>query len=142
MKKNKKIYILTSGSYSDYIIEAVCSTRQLAQELKLANSWEIEEYTIDARNNDFQEAKELIKRGYKNYIVRMTRSGEVTQIKNGRDCWESISDIIGSKRDKTDLGFDFGGILYCFILAKNDAQAIKIANDKRAFLITNNQWEK
>jgi len=50
MKTKKKIYILTSGSYSDYQIEAVCSTRQLAKELKTANSWETD-FEFDFEGN-------------------------------------------------------------------------------------------
>lgn len=140
MEKKQKVYILTSGSYSDYQIECVCSTKQMAKKLKAINAWQIEEYVIDERINDFKKAEELLEKGYKNYFVRMTESGKVTQIVNGKNCWISMFDIIKSKRDKTDFEFDFEGDLYGCILAKNDEQAIKIINDKRAFLIANNQW--
>lgn len=49
MKANKKIYIVTSGEYSDYQIEAVFSTKEKANDFvqQHGTDYNIEEYDLD-----------------------------------------------------------------------------------------------
>jgi hypothetical protein len=49
---NKKIFIVTSGEYSDYHIEGVFSTKKLAEEFAAKGSGNVEEYDLDARTKD------------------------------------------------------------------------------------------
>ena len=147
--KNRKVYILTSGDYSNYRIEAVCSKKYLAKRLERVNlpNWQIEEYVVDGNINNFKKARSLAKKGYRNYFIKMDREGEVQEILSGEDNhWNSIVDILDNGHISFSFdnrGFDSGrNFLYGHILAKNDKQAIKIVNDKRASFIANNEWGK
>jgi hypothetical protein len=44
--ENKKVYVVTSGEYSDYSIVAVCSTREIADKITAAEN---AKYKLDTR---------------------------------------------------------------------------------------------
>lgn len=112
-----KIYIVTSGLYSDYCIEAVFSTEEKAKEYINIygdyNNREIEEYEIDEEN---PERKDRV------YKVYLTESSSETELMN---CGEPIVD---SFRFVTA----FNGKLRCSFIVRADCseRAVKIARER------------
>lgn len=142
----KKVYIVTAGEYSAYRICAVCSTREKADKyIRDKVGEKIELWDIDS----FDEILNFLDHGYGMYYVEMKKNGDVIKVSKYSEkeyeyeYWEldEISFI------DTDLG-EHGG--YCEkydaicirIVAKDEQHAIKIANEKRSYLIANNEWKK
>jgi len=123
----KKVYIVTSGVYSDYRINAVFSTKALAEKYIEAQSrigafdWdapEIEEYNLDILLN-YPEGKN-------HYVVCLTlKSGTVISIVKQPPREDNIN-IHNIYRNYA--GMEFFEIS-CW--AKSEEQAKKIATDKR-----------
>jgi len=133
----KKVYIVTSGAYSDYSIEAAFSTEAAAE--KFASLFGglddacVEEYEVDR--------PEHISCTKPNFVVIMARNGDV------------VGDVmaVGPMRepDKGDkpsfvrpiLG-DWAGktILHEVVRAKDKQHAVKIVNERRARYIAENMW--
>lgn len=115
-----KIYIVTSGSYSDYSINAVFSSRKKAEaaiEL-LQEDAEIEEWTVDAIPSD----------GRLPYWVRMHSDGNVESVSREHSFYmmrdaPRITRIAG--------GGQYGGMYNCHVYARDEAHAVKIASEKR-----------
>ena len=128
----KTIYIVTQGSYSDYHIVSVFSTRELAEKfIELQpppgyDEYEIEEYYLD------QNVKQ-IKSGLRLYKVTMKRDGE------------SSADLAQYDEEYMMLKQLWWGvrevILDCHVYAKDERHAVKIANEKRAQMIASGEWE-
>jgi len=130
-----KVYIVTSGKYSDYRISGVFTTEKLAQGFidafddETTYDFMIEVWELDAQ-------KEYINKGYKAYFVRMSKEGtgkgEISDSSYGfvsNDSWKKY-------------GFDVRGNLYNHCFAKDEAHALKITNELRAQLIATNKWGK
>jgi hypothetical protein len=132
------IYVLTDGSYSDYHIEAVCSTKEIADQLHDKTGWDIDEFTLD----NYSDA---LKPGYKNYIVYMERNGNSTVkeilslVSNEKDykLFEKQMKYLGDGHydiiQKSSMQF--------YIATKSETHAVKIANELRAQLIANGEWK-
>lgn len=126
MKKDPpKVFTVESGEYSDYTVHCVCSTRENAEvAAKLyGRGATVVERTLD----------EMPKHpsGKFHYYVRMNRAGE------SAECYlesaQCMPDWIWSPYgDGETVGFD--------VWAKDEAQAVKIANDRRRKLIALNKW--
>lgn len=126
-----KVYVITRGWYSDYGIVAIFSTRKLAEEfLKhpgVEDANDIDEWELDPLKR--------VARGYFQYSVALCRNGDLyICIKN---------DYRGDCGSEEKLVFETacvrGGKLHAWftVLAKNDTQAIKIANERRTMLLAN-----
>ena len=129
---DKTIYIVTQGSYSDYHIVSVFSTRALAEkfiELQPTESHydklEIEEYWID-------RSKKQIKSGTQMYYITMHRDG-TSEVE--------LADFGDEKIDLVKMYRQTEVVLRCRVYAKSEAHAVKIANEKRAQLIASGEWE-
>lgn len=127
-----KVYIVTSGSYSEYRMEAVYSTREAAeQHVALLNAPEtcivdnptIEEYEVD-------EFADHVAQGFLLWHVRMGRDG------SGFAHLTSELDRLGQH------SFDFPPRpqMEYVCWARDEQHAIKIANEHRAQLIALGQW--
>jgi hypothetical protein len=134
-----KVYIITSGSYSDYGISAVFTDKAMADDyVAIANSrpgytdnCAIEEWDSDMLHPYIERTRQ----GYKKYHVIMTRDG-ISKI-----------DRIDSVGDKPDTRWQLGWerrfctpALKVTCDTKSEEQAIKIANEIRAQLIALNIW--
>lgn len=125
-----KVYIVTSGSYSDYGIDAVFSTRDLAKKyISSLNSSRFHEFVIETW--DLDSHKEELRKGFKLFFVRMDKQGNTQEIEH--------SDHEGNYEDPA---FDVDSNLISFVLAKDETHAIKIVNERRIRLIAENSWEK
>ena len=117
-----KVYVVTSGSYSDYHIEAVFSTEELAEKYihatKSGNRWDdasIEEWDLD------RNASEL-RAGYKAYFGRISKEG-------------NISDLEESTLSLSDgHGFDVKNNMYCGFFAQDAEHARKILAERHAVI--------
>lgn len=136
----KKVYLVTSGEYSDYRINAVFSTRQKAQKYidkygtynALSYScytYEIEEYEIDPLG--FELTSVLIP-----YAISMYYNGDTfhSKICDPEDFKEEYEIIKHKPFSGKPVGHN---TLRFFCLAKDINHAVKITNEKRVQLIAN-----
>lgn len=133
-----KVFMVTEGSYSDYSILAVFSTKEKAEEAREALDLEneIEEYEMDAPSAEiihYRNTKE------KRYSVYMDEAGNTSNV-------YKISDI-GNKEIKSTFevreGDRYTGRnthIYAEVFAQSKEHAIKITNEKRVQFIALNKW--
>jgi hypothetical protein len=130
-----KVYVITSGEYSDYRIEAIYSTEQKAKEAlkvweRIDNGFELEQYELDY--------VPAVPEGMKPFVVWMRADGSST-------VYRSVSDITGAPLWVSAPDFE-GNIvlpepsLNFSIYARDATHAVKIANDHRTKLLAQNQW--
>lgn len=130
------IYIVTNGSYSDYHICAVFSSREKADEAKvlLTGAYDearVEEYEVDDFN--FPE----MPKGMLPYGVVMLKDGTVKETR--RESVESIDDANRKFGWEPYSSDDKSGVFFS-VWAKDEKHAVKIANERRTMLIANNEW--
>lgn len=132
----KKIYVVTSGAYSDYGIDAVFDTEELAKKyiasFNKGGFYEmfIEEWILNPN-------KEEIKEGRKAYRIRMDKQGNTTEIE-----WSNSA--FGFKEKIGDgISFTYNNqFMNCYCFAKDDKHAVKIANERRIQYIASGSWGK
>lgn len=130
------IYVVTSGSYSDYGIDAIFSTKEMAQAFIDGIKTPYEEMRIGEWELD-PHLKDL-KKGRKAYRVTMSKEGKVREVAN-----ESSTYIL----NRVEYGFPPGisfqdnkKIMNCSCFADDEKHAIKIVNEKRIQFIALNKW--
>ena len=140
----KKIFAVSSGSYSDYRVNAVFSTEELAQEymdvVKQSDYNDIEEYEVDP------PAVNLLRSGYSVWRVLMLHDGVVESVARTEN---EYYDVEGTPRhwiwERTQApAFKNKGIpdaLDSRVWAKTEKQAVKIVNEKRTEMIANGRWD-
>ena len=139
----KKVYAVSSGSYSDYRVDAIFSTKELAEEFMRCipdNDYNnIEEYEIDP------PAPDLIKRGYAIWSVYMLRNGDVESVEKNETTLYAIGNIRHTIWWRTKApaykGKGIPDILTSKVWAKTEKQAIKIVNEHRIQMIANGEWK-
>lgn len=119
-----KIYAVSNGSYSDYRIEGIYSTKEKAEEAHrlYAADNDIEEYELDAMPEHPP--------GMLRYYVKMNAAGNAeakTKDASLMPKWKW-----SPYGDGESVGFN--------VWASDETHAIKIANEIRAQLIARNQW--
>jgi hypothetical protein len=130
-----KVFVVTSGSYSDYRIDAIFTTRELAQSFIddfKAHDWrqmDIEEWDLDPN-------KTHLKQNRKPYFLRINKKGDVTDL-------EVADSAYGFEQDIPDAEISYTPNLewmniYCF--AADDDHAVKIAGEKRSQILAANIW--
>jgi len=121
-KKQTIIYVVTQGHYSAYSIQALFSTKALAEKYIEAggSSWEdpeIEEWPLD-------EAVDLLEKGYQRFFIRMAPNGRVLEVNT-----ESFGPPTPpGKKPGRDVARNFIG----HITAQDARNAIKIMNERRS----------
>lgn len=121
-----KVYLVTTGSYSEYSIEHICEKKELAE--KLATHYgdeanEIEEWELTAEDSPIGK----LPKDTRFWTIFFSESGEITY------CHESFChSLIESKID-----FCSKGKLYWEGLATNKEAAIKIATEQRIYHLAN-----
>jgi len=122
----EKVYIVTSGSYSDYSIDAVFSTQAPAE--KFANFYgdgRVEEHDLDPE----------VPERHPRWSVTMDRDGNDAEAhKTGE--WDSEPGRL--IRRSTNLGMLH--YFKCTIDCENETQAVKAANERRARFIAEGGW--
>ena len=119
-----KIFIVTSGEYSDYHIDGVFTDKGLAMIFTQKFGGDIEEW--DA--NPF--SKEL-RAGYSPFLVRMLENGDVSKVEVSTNSYRFIDGNTSWKPSWKD-----GQGNFCFyVLATDEKHAVKIANEKRTMIL-------
>lgn len=128
----KKIYILSEGSYSDFHIVGAAEDKETAEMLSEKWGCDYNEYKL----NSLDDAKSI-----KNKILY-----EVTMWRNGNS---KVKRDDFQDRDADEPNFYFwGGIdtgieviveIECW--ADSQEHAVKIANEKRSYLIATGEWD-
>lgn len=130
-----KVFVVTSGSYSDYGIDAIFTTRELAQSFIDAfktdkwNEMDIEEWDLDPN-------KKHLKQNRKPYFLRINKKGDVSDL--------SLADsAYGFKQDMPEAKISYTHNLEwmninCF--ADDENHAVKIAGEKRSQILATNTW--
>ena len=132
-----KVYLVTTGSYSDFDIEAVFSTKEKAEEFKRIYSStlstlafskkysyyvdlndEILEYDVDSPSEDWLFTR-----------VDMLQDGEVTDVELAVDCLPGFYDFQNYKRT-----------LVWVVKTQDFDRAVKVVNEKRIQILANNEW--
>lgn len=142
------IYLVASGHYSDFSIEAVFSTKEKAEEfINWFNSEQIDywsdslrilTYTLDPET--VREARE----GYTRYQVTMLKNGDVEEVRNDgteRMWTHSGYHICFHKNAPAYFDKDIENALVVETNALSPEHAIKIANEYRIQSIVQNEWE-
>ena len=142
------IYLVASGHYSDFSIEAVFSTKEKAEEFinwfnseqlgYWSDSLRILTYTLDPET--VREARE----GYMRYQVTMLKNGDVEEVRyDGTDNVWTHSNYRVWFRKNTPAYFDeyIENALVVETNALSPEHAIKIANEYRVQSIAQNEWE-
>lgn len=141
--KTKNVYAVNSGSYSDYRIDAIFTTRKKARDFMKAvpsgDYNDIAEFELDPPTVD------LIKRGYSIWVVHMLRDGNTEKINRFENDTYNVS-TIGHFLWKRSEAPAFKGkgvkdILVSKVWAKTENQAVKIANEQRIQMIASGEWK-
>lgn len=131
----KKVFVVTSGEYSDYGIDAIFSTRELAQsfiDAFKANKW----YEMDIEEWDLDPNKTHLKQNRKPYFLRINKKGDVSDL--------SLADSsYGFNQDMPEAEISYTPNLEwmninCF--ADDENHAVKIAGEKRSQILAANLW--
>ena len=146
----KMIYAVSEGSYSDYRVSAIFSTKEKAQEfidtMKKQSDSDYDEY------NDIEEYQldppvaDLLGRGYSVYHVLMLRNGDVERVERTDNGSYDISSAGQShiwERTKASAyrGKNVEDALDMKVWAKDEKAAVKIVNEKRVQMIAMGEWK-
>ena len=127
-----KIYIVTSGCYSDYHIDTVFTNKKTA---------EVFADKIDGEAEAWETSpSDLIDKITHNKIfcVRMNKEGN-TDLVMEEDF--DVCDIENAIEKKTEIFKAVNGYsMITYMFAKDEKHAVKIANERRVQLIANNEW--
>lgn len=137
-----KVYLVSSGEYSDYSINAAFSTRELAElyiesmgnPQRYSQEMMVEEYDLDANETHIRE-------GFHPYRVKMDRNGNTLECR--LDDWDSA---VSGKVSLVSFGYYHGQpspkkVLCASCVAKDEQHAVKIANEKRTQMIATGEWQ-
>lgn len=120
---DKKIYIVTSGEYSDYSIDAVFSTKKKAEEYiqQYGTDYTIEEYDLDKE------------------VEKKERLWKIEFDKNGVAKAYTQSCLINEKADTCYVSVLWNGECYIHFYVNADSmdRAIKIARERYAAIRAN-----
>jgi len=116
----KKVYICTSGEYSDYGIDAVFDNKADADEFcaTFGNNYQIEEWPLGSKS------LAPARRGLMPYLIRMTIKGEVFEIT------KKTSIYYAENASKKYFSSD-GENIVTSVWARDEKHAVKIANERR-----------
>lgn len=123
--KKVTVYAATSGSYSDYSVDAIFSTKARAQAYREAfpkRDWnEIEEYVIDQWSTE-------IERGLIHYNVVMYKDGEVRTVERSEYSCADGHKVYWSMQAYWRPTKPWANF---WVWAKDEKHAVKIANERR-----------
>jgi len=154
------VYAVTSGSYSDYRVHAVYSTKEKAEEaINLAETSQWMQYDIEERELDppINTNPSTLRRYYVNLYI-----SKVAGVSDRTETSASHVGLGGWGEDVTDAGENylffpwhdsysssvvrlFGYRFLCTVVSDDEEQAIKVANERRIMAVANGElaaWEK
>ena len=127
MEEKKIIYLVTSGCYSDYMVERVFSTRELAETYVdaecVSRGAEIEEYPLD----------EPVKRRMSLRRIRIRMKDKYTKVADPNELRSRVDTFTFVDGESGDSYIDF------VIESDSSERAIKIASERFGAVIANEQ---
>lgn len=136
------LYAVSRGSYSDYGVVAIFSTKEKAEEYMLfvpSDDYnDIETYELDPGVVD------KIRKGYSPWFVIMLRDGTTEEVRRQEVSSYSIGSSAWIHRRSTLPSRVQHSLPDCIVvhtMAKSEEHAVKIANEKRVQFIANGEWE-
>lgn len=137
----KKVYLVTSGEYSDYRVDAVFSSKELAQ--KFIDSFKKEEkYSYGGFNDilemDIDPSELEIREGLRPYCVTISKEGAISELEIPTFCGDLFNGF--NPQDLTKWNFNWKNNYTTYMFARDGAHAVKIANDRRIQIIALNKW--
>jgi hypothetical protein len=130
----KKIFVVTSGCYSDYGINAVFSTRELAEEFikdfpsRYGDENIIEEYPLDLKLPQPKGNRQ-------GFYIMMLKDGNCEYVRKENSFHKEFF------TGEISYGYD-NSWMNIYVFANDEQHAIKIANEKRGELIAMDLWGK
>ena len=130
-----KVFVVTSGSYSDYGIDAIFTTRELAQ--SFIDAFEADKWhEMDIEEWDLDPNKTHLKQNRKPYFLRINKKGDVSDLRLADSAY-------GFKQDMPEAEISYTHNLEwmninCF--ADDENHAVKIAGEKRSQILAANIW--
>lgn len=122
----EKIFVVTTGEYSDYRISGVFSTKEKAEDfVNFVEKHNANRYYLEIKEYGVDEFSEASKKGFFVFRVEMDKQGNSKV---------SSKSALVSDFDKDDINI-WGGKLFMDCYAKDEKHATKIANEKRVQLI-------
>lgn len=125
----RKIYLITTGEYSDYRVSAVCSTYAKAKEAAAAYDGEVETWQLDYWPT--------CPPGMRAYLLYMRRDGTTEKVEAQTDMYwlqAATEARVNFNRDRS--------VMIMTVFAKSPEHAVKIVNEKRTQLIANDEWKE
>lgn len=136
--KSKYVYTVETGSYSDYMVVAICSTKVnaelVADKLNANKDSYISRGHVTVVERELDMLVDYAKLNYKYYSVYMLRDGTALDVEEQE--YDAYDDP-GLQVWRDDRVKSSGIVGYVF--AKHVEHAIKIANDFRAQAIAENR---
>ena len=126
------MYVVTSGAYSDYMVHGVYSTKERARAAADYIGWDgqVEEYDLDY-------AADPLLQGFRLLEVYIDRDGEAVV----RKAYPSDAFHVVPGRWSFGQFGDERVQMRGYVWARDEAHAIKIANDERAMAIAEGRWK-
>ena len=117
-----KIYVVTSGEYSDYGINALFSTKELAQLYMDKFNEPFSGYN-DIMECEVDEMEADLRSDRKPFNIIMERDGQIVRVDLGSTYgkYDAVVKTYYLKKEQFEIS----------LFADNEEQAIKIANEKR-----------
>ena len=128
--KNKKVYICTSGEYSDYHIVSVFTKKENANFFKKKFSGKYKKINIEEWELNSNIPQDLIHNDI--YFVIIKKDGSIV------DCYKDNDDFSLKQINKVDWNTNLDMYTHC--LSNSKEHAIKIANERRTAMILANKW--
>lgn len=134
-----KVYVVTTGSYSDYRIEAIFTDKDRAESylsgLSRNDDPDMEEYDLDPA-----EPGQRVPAGYSLFRVRMFDTGTVSEVYQELESCQFMEDEKPEWEIYETAYKDRRLMLFAHVLARSENHAVKIVNERRASLIASGYW--
>jgi len=129
-----KVFVVTSGTYSDYSIDSIFTTIELAQ--SFIDIFKDEWNTMEIEERDLDPNKTHITQKRKPFFLRINKNGDVDDLSVANSSCGFKEDMPKAQiRYTRDLEWMN---IKCF--ARNKNHAVKIAGEIRAQILANNSW--
>lgn len=137
MPKQKFVYIVSSGDYSDHSVRKCFSTKELADQyakvLRTTSSYpndaDVEKRTIDDPENEWVAIR-----------VRMCRDGTVPPGDIGVEKIVKYGNNYGDNNGNGFGYFDYADCLVWYVQTDDEERAVKVVAEKRAILLAAGLW--
>ena len=140
------VFLVTAGDYSDYRLIACFTTNRKAQAfIDAVDDKHVEFNDIEVRELN-PDTVNMLSNGYSIWLIQMLKNGNTERVEK-LDCnvYNAVCERLTMWRRSTApayIGKNIPDIMMFNIWAKDKTSAVKIANEKRAQMIANNEWDK